>query len=121
MRIYEFDQPPVIQWSSKVHRGDKLVMINTQKVHDSWAKDTNFYFDGADHPNAIKGRISRFDAWVKNGIPVEAPEVNINHAGDIVFSNGRHRFTWMVQHGVEHMPVAVPEEHADEIAQRYGV
>lgn len=110
-----------VTWGTRVLGNDQIVWVDAEKVRASWAKDKYFYFDGDEHPNAIKGRIPRFDAWIKQGIPVNPPEVCLNDAGDIVFTNGRHRFVWMLQHGETRIPVAVPPEYVEEVKDRYGV
>ncbi len=116
--------PPLredVQWSKRVLGDDVIVWVDAEKVRASWAKDRHFYFDNDAHPNAIKGRIPRFNDWLKLGQPVNPPEVTLNDEGDIIFVNGRHRFVWMLQNGETRVPVAVPPESAKEVARRFGV
>jgi hypothetical protein len=113
-------ETPQIKWSERTFPGDHLVWIDTEKVRSSWSLDKDFYFDADDHPNAIRKRIPRFDEWLKKGEAVEAPQVALNDQGEIIFTNGRHRFVWMVQHGVDHIPVMVPDEYVDEITRRFS-
>lgn len=119
MRIHEITNT-TINWSDKVRLGDRLIWVDAEKVRASWAKDGDFYFDGPNHPNAIGKRIDRFGDWIKRGEPVQAPEVALNDQGEIIFTNGRHRFVWMLQHGVKVLPVAVPEQYVDQVIERFG-
>jgi hypothetical protein len=117
MRIMEMTS---VTWSNRVLGNDQIVWVDAEKVRASWSKDRYSYFDAADHPNAIKGRVERFGEWIKQGIPVNAPEVSLTDAGEVFFTNGRHRFLWMIQHGETRVPVAVPPEYANEVARKFG-
>ena len=117
MRIYEIADPV---WSQRVLGDDTLVWIDTEKLRASWENDRYGYFDGNDHPNAIKNRIDRFGEWIKQGIPIQAPEVSLSDDGHVIFTNGRHRFVWMLQHGIQSLPVAVTPVYVDEITKRFG-
>lgn len=117
MRMFEIMKP---KWSQATIGNDVLVWIDTEKVRASWEKDKDSYFDAPEGKNAIKGRIPRFDEWMKRGEAVRAPEVCLTQDGEISFTNGRHRFVWMLQHGIKTMPVAVPPEYADAVQDRFG-
>jgi hypothetical protein len=119
MRAHEIISEAV-EWSDRVLGNDQIIWVDAEKVRASWAKDRDFYFDADDHPNAIRGRIPRFGAWLQRGIPVNPPEVCLNDQGDIIFTNGRHRFVWMLQHGESRIPVAVPPEYVEQVAKLYG-
>jgi hypothetical protein len=121
LRYLAEDVVPKFTWSERVHQGDEIVWVDVEKVRASWSLDPDMYFDSDDHPNAIKGRIPRFDAWIKRGEAVQPPEVCLNDTGDLIFTNGRHRFVWMIQHGIESIPVAVPGEYVEEVRERYGI
>jgi hypothetical protein len=120
MRRSEVTEEFEPSWSDQTFGDDVLVWIDADKINASWSKDGDFYFDHADHPNAIAGRIPRFDEWLKQGQPIRAPELCLNAAGDVFFTNGRHRFVWMRQHGIRHMPVAVPANQAIEFERRFN-
>ncbi|RYF13085.1 MAG: N-acetyltransferase [Oxalobacteraceae bacterium] len=107
-------------WSQWVRPGDEMVTIDVEKVRASWALDRDFYFDDGDHPNAIRGRVSRFNQWLERGEAIGLPELCLNPSGEITFINGRHRFVALMQRGVESLPVAVPVDQADEIRLRFG-
>jgi hypothetical protein len=119
MRI--FDLTEKVQWSNRTIGADEIVWVDAEKVRASWSKDRYSYFDNDEHPNAITGRIPRFDAWVKQGIPVQAPEVCLTDDGEISFTNGRHRFTWMLAHGEKTVPVAVPPDYVDAVKAKFGI
>jgi hypothetical protein len=116
MRINEIVEPV---WSDRTIGSDVLVWIDPRKLNASWAKDRYSYFDTPNHANAIGNRVERFGEWIKQGIPVNAPEVCLSDEGDVRFINGRHRFFWMLSHGVTRMPVAVPTDYAEEVKRRF--
>lgn len=54
------------------------------------------------------------------GEPVELPAVGIDDDGSVGFTDGRHRFAWLRDHGVHSMPVQVSADQAAEIESRFG-
>ncbi len=118
---YLMDEDTSPRWSTRVPSGDEIIWVDVEKIRSSWSRDGSFYFDSSEHPNAIKGRIERFGEWIKQGEPVNPPEISLSPNGIIFFTNGRHRFVWMMQHGITSMPVAVPSEEVREITERFGI
>ncbi len=96
-----------------------VVKVNIEKLDASFKKDSGFYVGRAGE-GGISGRYSRFDSWIKQGVPIEMPEVCLDWKGEITFVNGRHRFAWFRDHGLDTMPVVVPAEQAAEITSRFG-
>lgn len=107
------------KWSDKTIGDDVLVWVDVEKINQSWAKDKDFYFDSPDHPNAIGSRVDRFGQWITRGEPIRAPEISLVN-GEVFFTNGRHRFFWMMANGVEKIPVAVPPAQAGKIQAKFG-
>ncbi len=119
MRISEITSP-AIEWNLQTYAGDEIVWVDAEKIRASWEQDRHFYFDGPHHSNAVKGRIERFGEWIKQGIPIRVSEITLTDDGEVTFINGRHRFVWMLRHGVTSLPVAVPKEQAGEVRERFG-
>jgi hypothetical protein len=118
----ETASPPKIQWKMPRNSPEYTsVWIDVAKLDHSWKNDKGFYITSGGGGDAIKGRYQRFGDWLQQGLPVEMPEVSINERYQrIQFGNGRHRFRWLVDHGVTRLPVCVPKEQAQEIKKRFG-
>ena len=99
-----------------------VVWVDVAKLDAAWAADRNFYVGTEGSLNGIKGRYPRFDAWVREGHPVEMSEVGFDShpSNRPFFTNGRHRYSWMRDHGAQALPVETNPERAEEFAARYG-
>lgn len=121
MRYYELEESTgKVEWDTAPPWSDVLIWIDVSKLKASWKNDPDNYMDGPDHPNAIGKRYDRFGQWLELGLPVKPAEVSLNYAGEVTFTNGRHRFSWLANHGMTKMPVFVPRSEAEEIQRRFG-
>lgn len=105
-----------------VQDGDEIVIwIDVAKFDKAFARDSGFYIASGGE-GGIKNRYKDFEKWLEQGIPVEMPEAYVNERrNDIVgFTNGRHRYAWMRDHGAQSLPVVVPREHAEMMHKLYG-
>lgn len=111
-------------WDDVSPRGlldsETIVWLDVAKVDASYGQDKRFYVSGPESPNAIEGRYERFGEWLKRGIAVKPPEIHLTPWDRIGFTNGRHRFAWMKNHGETRMPFIVPKDEAEEIVQRFS-
>ncbi len=84
-----------------------------QKLDAAWRKfEPDDYIEGhaIKNPDYCNCSYCRFGRWQKKGDPIEMPEVCVQPS-TVSFANGRHRFSWMRNHGVKTLPIAVdPEE-----------
>lgn len=114
--------------------GDVLVNVNTKEFDRAWANDHDFYI-GKGGKGGIKGRYEKFGNFVLGGemdigdgikIPmdpaesIESSEVYVTGDGRIQFTNGRHRFAWLRDHGAKKIPVAMNKE-SYENAKRHAL
>ena len=65
-------------------------------------------------------RYKKFGAWLNRGEAVEIPWVGLED-GEICFTNGRHRFAWLRDHGLQSIPIDVDPAIAGEMRKRFGV
>lgn len=105
-------QIPITLSRSSVAIGEKIVNVNVAKLDAAWSKDVDFYV-GPNGQGGIKSRYPNFGEWLQTADSMEASEVYVRDNGEIAFTNGRHRFAWLRDHGVTVMPVAM---HPDAIA-----
>ncbi len=101
-------------------RRDELVIIDVAKWDEDFSKTKSFYIGpGGSGNNAIGDRYKRFGEFIAKNDTIEAPEVSVHPDGRVDFTNGRHRYSWLRDHGVTHMPVAMERESL-VYAKNYG-
>lgn len=99
---------------------DETVWISVAKFEASWKRNRAQYIGPGGSGPAIGDRYEKFGAWLDRGeAAVEIPWVGLDQ-GEIAFTNGRHRYAWLRDHGVKSMPVDVDPAIADEMRRRFG-
>ncbi len=93
--------------------------VSVKKIDRSWRKDVGFHIGCGGTKHAIAGRYRRFGRWIRRREPIWMPAVCLGDE-DIAFTDGRHRFAWLRDHGVRFLPVQVPPEEANAIRERFG-
>jgi hypothetical protein len=116
-------QPGEIRWISfPLPDGvppDETVWIAVAKVDASWKKNHAEYVGANGSGAAIGDRYRQFGIWFEKGEAVWIPWVGLEE-GEIGFTDGRHRFAWLRDHGVRAMPIDVDPEIAQEMRRRFG-
>lgn len=120
-------QSHVIQWMTPkacraaLEEGSEIVVwVDVAKVDASFKLDRNFYVGPKGSANAIAGRYERFGEWLKAGEPVAMSEIGLGYRDIITFTNGRHRFAWMRDHGAKAVPVVTEASRAKEFVAMFG-
>ena len=125
-------------------KGETIIIIDPNKLIPYWNKIS--YIEPG-HPHEIGGRIEGFGRWYhgRGNQPVHAPEINFTStprirkewnkeraergeiddkqhklAWSVDFSDGRHRFWWMVNQGFNKIPVVVPTKDAEDMKQMFS-
>lgn len=130
MYINELFESTEVKWKparpSLIETGDyDIVWIDPRKFDPMYREETDFYV-GSGGTGGIRTRYPDFGKWLEQGFVVEMPEVWIGKRfvdyGDyrVGFTNGRHRYAWMRDHGATAIPFQVPSECADEMRKRFG-
>jgi hypothetical protein len=102
-----------------------LVGVKVQQFDAAWSRETDLYV--GPHGRIKNGgeahRYFYFGHWLAIRDPQEehviAPIIHVCEDGSVGFENGRHRFAFLRDHGVNVMPVAMTPD-AIENARRYG-
>jgi hypothetical protein len=124
--LFEEEQVSVHWVPPKAARGalndgeEAIIWVDVAKVDADWSKDRNFYVGPHGTGAAIGGRYARFGEWLSGGDPVEMSELGFDSYDRPFFSNGRHRFSWMRDHGANAVPVITDADRAQEFFAKYG-
>jgi hypothetical protein len=96
-----------------------VVWVDIEKFDRSFAKDSLYVGPGGE--GGIRTRYPDFGKWLAQSTgPVEMSEVGFGGYGQIAFINGRHRYSWMRDHGAQALPVLTYPENVPEMERRFG-
>jgi hypothetical protein len=98
---------------------DETVWVSVMKLDASWKKNRTQYIGPGGSGHAIGDRYKKFGAWLERGQAVWIPWVGLQN-GKIAFTDGRHRYAWLRDHGMESMPIDVDPDLAEEMQKRFG-
>jgi hypothetical protein len=98
---------------------DAVAWISVEKLESSWRRNFDYVGPGGSG-KAISGRYNKFGEWLALGEPVWMATVAVDDNGEIGFTDGRHRFAWLRDHGLLALPMQVPSRQAEMIAERFG-
>ena len=109
-----------LEWIHQWPPGDAIVWIDVTKLNAAWRRERGYYI-------SVRGRGSRykytrFGQWLGTAIgPIWMWHIGIDdQSGQVGFTDGRHRFAWLRDHGVLALPITCEPEQATEIRQRFG-
>ena len=98
---------------------DETVWISVAKLDASWKKNRYQYVGPGGSGAESKYEYEKFGNWLEGGERVQIPWVGLED-GEIAFTNGRHRFAWLRDHGVTSIPIDVDPADAKEFLRRFG-
>jgi hypothetical protein len=99
---------PVTQNVWDARAGDTLVNVDPATFDRGFARDNAYV--GPQGEGGIEGRYSRFAEWQRTAKSIEASSVSVRDNGLVVFGNGRHRYAFMRDQGVQQIPVSMDED-----------
>jgi hypothetical protein len=114
--------PKTLNWISQFGDADAAVWVSVAKLDASWQRDTPHYV-GPGCENSSSGSVQKYDKFgefLRSNRDVWMPQVNLNNEGYAAFKDGRHRFAWLRDHGVNALPIATDPAEAKEIDRLFG-
>jgi len=107
----------IVNWHP-MDRSDPVIWIDIAKAESAWRED-DFYVDVEAKTSGEVLKYKNFGEWIKCGISIEMPHVSYED-GKLSFSNGRHRFAWLRDHGATSLPVTTYPSCEAELRQNLG-
>lgn len=98
---------------------DPVVWVSVRALDEAWCTAKDYIGRGgagSQHP----GRYDRFGKFFVNARFVFMPTVALDDEGAVSFTDGRHRFSWLRDHGLHSLPIEVPEHQACVFETRFG-
>jgi hypothetical protein len=87
---------------------DPVLWIDLMRFEAEWRKTDQWVGPGG-VPGGLGSRYPRAGEWLQSGRPIDMCQIWINTDG-IGFTDGRHRFAWLRDHGLSAMPVQLSPE-----------
>ena len=99
---------------------DVVVWVDVARIDAAFARDTSHYVGvrgcGAGQPT----RYANIGRRMQAGLPIWMPQLHLHDDGVIRFTDGRHRFAWVRDHGATALPVATSLDAAAILASQFG-
>lgn len=97
--------------------GDVTVWVDVAKANAAWCRDDLYIPEGApDH----QWKYTRFGEWlIRAAIPIEMPHITLRY-WTLHFTDGRHRFAWLRDHGVVALPVTTDADLVERTMRVIG-
>ncbi|MBS0538580.1 MAG: hypothetical protein JSR47_07485 [Proteobacteria bacterium] len=113
-----------LAWCREISWSDNpIVWIDVAKLDAAWSEDSSYYL-GSDvrtwPSSGMPYRYKRFGEWLAGS----CAEIRMSFAGLdggwLSFSDGRHRFAWLRDHGVDVLPIEASRATVRKFADRFG-
>ena len=98
--------------------GNKIVHVNPDTFDKAFQK-SSWQYVGPKGEGGIKDRYSRFADYAKSAKSANASNAGVNKEGVITFGDGRHRYAYMRDQGLDKIPMSM-DKQSIEHARRYG-
>lgn len=98
---------------------DVLVWISVVALDLEW-RVSDEYVGGGGAGSLHGGRYVKFGQWVAEARFVDVPVLCLDECGVPSFTDGRHRFAWLLDHDLRALPIEVPPDQADVFGARFG-
>lgn len=99
---------PVHLHASWGYDDDPVLWIDVARFERTW-RLSHQWLGPAGVPGGLGDRYARAGAWLVSANPIDMCQVWINEIG-MGFTDGRHRFAWLRDHGVDSIPVQLSPE-----------
>jgi len=109
---------PVTMHPIEQRQGNQLVNIKPEAFDKAFQK-TDWQYVGKEGKGGIEGRYKRFGDFVKEAPSMRASNVAVNKNGSVVFGDGRHRYAYLRDQGLESIPMSMDKESIEH-ASKHG-
>lgn len=100
---------PVIMHPIEAREGNVLANINPQ-AFDKAFKKTEWQYVGPQGQGGIGDRYNKFGEFAQTAPSMNASNVSVDKIGRITFGDGRHRYAYLRDQGVDSIPMSMDKE-----------
>lgn len=98
---------------------DLPIWISVADLNAAWCNGEDF-IGPAGTGSSHADRYARFGEFFRKAEFVTMPTGCFDEHGAVSFTNGRHRFAWLRDHGLTALPIEVPKDQAEMFKVRFG-
>ncbi|MFM0265601.1 hypothetical protein [Paraburkholderia sediminicola] len=98
---------------------DALVWVCITSLDTAWRVSED-YVGEAGHGSLHGDRYSKVGRWLESAKFVDVPVLCLDEDGVPSFTDGRHRFAWLRDHGLRSLPIEVPFGQSKVFEARFG-
>jgi hypothetical protein len=105
-----------LNWEKPIatHPDEIEMVLDIQKVDNSWSKDKDMYIGPGGTGNPKRGSYQGFISYLQRGEPIGMPQISWGEwSKNIQFTNGRHRFAVLRDMGLKKIPAMIPKKQKD--------
>jgi len=110
---------PITLHPIEAKQGNKIEFVNTDKFENAFKKDETSYIGKNGTENAIGKRYEGVANFLKNAKSMNASQADVKSNGTISFGDGRHRFSYLRDLGLDKIPISMDAESIKN-AKKYG-
>lgn len=109
---------PTITWGFDQGHVEPVVWLDVLALECAWALSDDYIGRGGE--GSLHGdRYARVGAFIRNARRLGHPHLNLK-GGAPVFTDGRHRFAWLRDHGATAIPVTTSPRDAPILEAQFG-
>jgi hypothetical protein len=99
---------------------DPVVWLNVARMEASFQKNADHYVGIGGIGAGQQSRYNRIGRFIQTGHPVYMPHLSMDGDDAVSFTDGRHRFAWVRDHGARAIPVTTYLEIASRLEAIFG-
>lgn len=99
---------------------DAVVWVDVAKVDGSISLDRSRYVGSGGSGVGQPARYANIGRHILSGWPIWMPYLTLGEYEQVRFTDGRHRFAWIRDHGAVALPVATDPACAERLTSRFG-
>lgn len=97
-----------------------MVWLDIAKVEASFSRTGNHYLGKGGSGAGQSSRYANIGRHFRSGLPMWMPHLGLGDDQLICFTDGRHRFAWVRDHGAAAFPATTSLEKEQELLRRFG-
>ncbi len=111
----------IVRWRKQWRvRSDRIIWVVISKLDAHWrSSEPDLYLENADGRPNTRNFIS---GAVREGKILGMPHISFHYddLNKVSFTDGRHRFSWMRDHGAHAMPVTINQTEIARAREMFG-
>jgi hypothetical protein len=110
---------PVNQHASDERSGNQLHFVDADKFDEGFKRNKDQYIGKGGSGNSISDRYKKVGEFLKTAPSMRVGDAHVRENGLVDFGDGRHRFAYLRDQGLKHIPMSFSKEAARN-ARKHG-